>query len=74
MFDQRVLIALTHLGTALGAAAATTFWLSTHKVDVYALVGQLNIIVTNISTLITTVVPLATGLYAVIKAKEKGAP
>ncbi len=59
---------LTHAGTAIGSAVAMAAWMSTHKVDLYAIWDQLNGIVTGITTLVATVTPVATALYGVYKA------
>lgn len=71
MIPQRVRAAVTHFGTAAGAALATLFWLSTRKVDVYALIDQLNTVFADVSTLVTTLSPLLTGAYAIYKANTK---
>lgn len=62
-------IILTHLGTAGGAAIATAFWLATRNVDLYAIIEQLNSVVSTITTLVATATPLATAAYAVFKYK-----
>lgn len=62
--------AFTHVGTALGAVATTTLWLSTHKVDIYALIDQLNTVVTETSRFVTLMIPIATAAYGIFKASS----
>ncbi len=63
--------ALTHLGTALGAAVATGLFLATKSVDLYAVFDQINVVVTEVTKLVALVTPLITGAYAVWRATTK---
>lgn len=60
---------LTHAGTALGGAFAAIAFLSQHKVDLYALWDQLNVIVAELTKFIALVTPIATGAYGIYKAR-----
>ena len=63
--------ALTHLGTAAGAALATAMFLATQGVDLYRIIDQLNIVVVEVSKLVALVTPIATGAYAVWRSSTK---
>lgn len=71
MMGQKTRAALAHIGTAMGAAIATALWLSTRKVDLYAILDQLNEVVADITKLVAMLTPLATGIYATYKANTK---
>lgn len=68
---SQVKTALTHVGTAGGAAIATAMWLATKSVDLYAIIDQVNTVIAEISKLGALAIPLATGAYAVWKASTK---
>lgn len=63
---------LLHVGTAFSASAATAMWLSSHSVDLYAVVDQLNAVIAAVIKLGTTVGALITGAYAVYNSTTKG--
>ena len=63
--------ALTHVGTAVGAAVATALFLASSAVDIYAIIDQLNVVVVEISKLVALVTPIVTGAYGVWKATTK---
>ncbi len=44
---------------------ATISWATTHSVDLYALWKQLNVVVADIGTLITTATPIVLALYGI---------
>jgi|SRR5262245_52370806 len=67
----QVKTALTHVGTAAGAAVATSMWLATKSVDIYAIIDQLNTVVAETAKLLAMVTPLATGAYAVWKSSTR---
>lgn len=46
---------LTALGSIVAGASAATMWLSTHSVDIYALVDQMNTALAQAVTLATTI-------------------
>lgn len=62
---------MTHVGTAVGTAVAMAAWMSSHKVNLYAIWDQVNGIIAAMTTLIATVTPLATAAYGVYKASTK---
>lgn len=62
-------IGLSHLGTAIGASAATALWLATHSIDLYALIGELNEIVTTVGKAVAPMVPFVTGGLAIYQAR-----
>lgn len=62
---------LTHLGTALGGAAAAATFLATKRVDLYAIWEQFNAVIAAITTLIAAITPIATAAYGVYKASTK---
>ncbi len=63
--------ALTHLGTASGAALATALFLATKGVDLYAVFDQVNVVVAEVTKLIALVTPIATAAYGVWRATTK---
>jgi len=63
--------ALTHVGTALGAAVATALFLASSAMDVYAIINQLNVVVVEISKLVALATPIITGAYGVWRATTK---
>ncbi len=69
--NPQVRTGVTHVGTALAGAVAAVAFLSQHKVDLYALWDQLNVIVAAITKFIALVTPIATGAYGVYKASTK---
>lgn len=46
---------LTALGSIVAGASAATMWLSTHSVDIYALVDKMNTALAQTVTLVTTI-------------------
>ncbi len=69
--NPQVRTGVTHVGTAFAGAVAAVAFLSQHKVDLYALWDQLNVIVAAITKFIALVTPIATGAYGVYKASTK---
>lgn len=69
--NSQVRVGITHAGTAIGGMLAAVMFLSTRKVDLYAIFDQLNAVVASITTLIGLVTPLATAAYGVYKASTK---
>lgn len=67
----KVRTGLTHVGTAVGGAVASIAFMSSHSVDIYALVDQVNVIIADVTKLIALATPIATGAYAVWKSSQK---
>lgn len=62
---------LTHTGTALGGAVAALSFASSHSVDLYAIMDQLNVVVADITKLVALITPLATGAYGIWRSSNK---
>ena len=60
--------ALLTAGTAGGASLATAMFLASKGGDITALIGQVNVVVKDVTTLVAMAVPLITGGYAVWRA------
>jgi len=71
MINPQVRTGLTHTGTAIGGAVAALSFASSHSVDLYAIMNQLNVVVADITKLIALVTPIATGAYGVWQASTK---
>lgn len=69
--NPQVRTALTHIGTAAGAAVATAMVLATKSVDLYAIIDQTNKVVADITTLIAMITPIATLAYGTWKASTR---
>ncbi len=69
--NPKLRTALTHLGTAGGAALATAMFLATQGVDLYAIINQVNGVVAEITKLVALATPLATAAYGVWRATTK---
>jgi hypothetical protein len=69
--NPKLRTALTHLGTAGGAALATAMFLATKGVDLYAIIDQLNVVVAEVTKLVALVTPIATAAYGVWRATTK---
>ena len=59
---------LTHLGTALGGAIAALSFAASHKVDLYALIDQLNVIVADVTKFVALITPLVTAAYGIYRS------
>ena len=62
---------LTHVGSAFGGGIAVIMFASSHSVDIYAIVDQINVVVADIVKLAGLVTPLVTAGYGVYKASTK---
>lgn len=71
MISPQVKTALTHTGTAVGSALAVLTWASTHSVDLYAIVDQVNTVVVDITKLVATVTPFVTAAYGIYRSSTK---
>lgn len=70
--DPKLRAAGLHLGTAGASALATAMWLSSHSVDLYGIVDQINAVVADITKLVATVSVFAGGAWQVWKSTQKG--
>lgn len=66
--NSQIRTAITHAGTGIGGMIAATAFLAQHKVDLYAIWDQMNVVVASVAKLIAMVTPIATGAYAVYKS------
>lgn len=73
VIDPKVRAAGLHLGTAVSASVATAMWLSSHSVDLYAIVDQINVVIADVIKLGTTLSVLFGGAYQVYKSTTKQA-
>jgi hypothetical protein len=60
---------LTAAATGIGAATSAVMWLSTHSVDIYAIIDKMNTALTQAITLITTLSAIATMAISVWNAR-----
>lgn len=69
--SPKVRTAVTHAGTALGGGVAVALWAASNSVDLYAIVNQFNVVVTEVSKFVALLTPFATAAYGVYKASTK---
>lgn len=69
--NSQIRTGVTHLGTAVGGAVAALGFASSHSIDLYAIIDQVNVVVADVAKLIAMVMPLATGAYGVWKASTR---
>ena len=62
---------LTHLGIAGATAFATAGWMASHAVDLYAAWNQLNVVIAEVTKLISTVTPLILAIYGIWRSMPK---
>ena len=62
---------LTHVGSAFGGGIAVIMFASSHSVDLYAIIDQVNVVVADITKLIGLIIPLVTAGYGVYKASTR---
>lgn len=70
MIDPKVRAAGLHLATAGAASAATVMWLSSHSVDVYAVMDQVNVVIKEVGKLAAMAAALAAGAVQVWKSTD----
>ena len=58
---------MVHAGSAIGGGIAVIAFMSSHKVDLYSIWDQLNVVVADITKLIAVATPIATGAYGIWK-------
>ncbi len=63
--------ALTHVGTAAGTGVAVVMYLASDPTNIMAAYDQLNTVVADVTKLLATLTPLATGAYAVYRSTTK---
>lgn len=61
-----------HAASVLGGAYAALAFASSHAVDLYALVDQLNVVVSDVMKFIAMVTPIAAGAWATYKDRTRG--
>lgn len=69
--NPQVKTGLTHLGTAVGGAVAVLAFVSEHKVDLYAVWDQLNVVIAAITQLVAIAAPIATTIYGIYRTSTK---
>lgn len=69
--DPKVRSAGLHLGTASATALAVIMWTADHKVDLYAIMDQLNEVAISIGKLVALVAAIGTGIVQVVKSTDK---
>lgn len=65
--NPQVRTGLTHAGTALGGAIAAISFASSHSVDLYAIVDQINVVIKDITQLVAIATPFLTAAYGIYK-------
>ncbi len=63
--------ALTHAGTAIGGGLAVVTLLGAKSSDIVAVYDQMNVVIAEVTKLVTVVMPLATAAYGIYKATTK---
>lgn len=69
--DPKVRALGLHLGTFGGGAVTMILFASSHSVDLYAIMDQVNVIVKEVGKLLALATPIATGAWQVWKATNK---
>jgi len=69
--NPQVRTGVTHFGTYLGGVVSAIAFLSSHNVDIYAVVDQINVVVKDVTQLLALVMPLATGAYGIYRTTLK---
>lgn len=69
--NPQVRTGLTHFGTAMGGAIAAISFASSHSVDLYAIMDQINVVVKDVTQLIALVMPIATAAYGIYRTTLK---
>lgn len=69
--NPQVRTGVTHLGTALGGAIAAISFMSSHSVDLYAIVDQVNVVIKAITQLVAIVTPFVTAAYGIYRTTTK---
>lgn len=72
MIGPKVRAAGLHLGTGVAASIATVMWMSSHSVDLYATVDQMNTVVADLTKLLATISLFVGGAIQIWKATAKG--
>lgn len=70
--DPKLRSAGLHLGNTAASVLATAMWLSSHSVDLYGIIDQINAVVADIAKLVATISAFAAGAYQVWKSTQKG--
>jgi hypothetical protein len=63
--NPQVRAGLTHVGTAIGGAAAAVFWLQGNMDAIRAIIDQGGVVVRDVTAFVALVAPLATGAISV---------
>ncbi len=69
--NPQVRTGVTHAGTAVGGAIAMLAFMAQHKVDLYAVMDQLNVVIADFTKLLALLTPIATGAYGIWKSTTK---
>lgn len=62
---------LSYAGTVSGTIIATIAFMSDHKVDLYAIWDQLNVVIAAITKLVSLATPIVIGAYAIWRTTAK---
>lgn len=69
--NPQVRTGLTHVGSALGGGVAVIMFASSHSVDIYAIIDQINVVIQDVVKLVGLATPLATAAYGIYHASTK---